>query len=168
VDPLDGTKECIKRNGQFSVCIALMEANQPVFGVVGAPVAESVYFGGPGFGAFRKDQDAEPMAIHTRKPASGEGHVVLASLSHGDAALEEYLAGVDVKERMNRGSALKFCAIAEGVADLYPRTGPTMEWDTAAGHALLLGAGGTFVRFDGAPFVYNKPELVNPGFIVQA
>ena len=167
VDPLDGTKEFIKRNGDFTVNIALIEDHQPVRGVVGVPVHDRVYTGGPD-GAWRLDgAHAEP--IHTRL-LPHDAITIVASRSHRDARLEAYLAAV--QERFKRaesvaiGSSLKFCLLAEGKADFYPRLGPTAEWDTAAAHAVLAAAGGAVTLLDGKPLIYNaKESLLNPFFL---
>lgn len=167
VDPLDGTKEFVKRNGQFTVNIALVERQRPVFGVIGVPVQGLLYWGGPDIGAFRVE-DGRETPIRTRKPKPGEGHVVLESVSHKSPDMDAYLATLHVRRRVDMGSALKFCALAEGKADLYPRFNPTHEWDTAAGHAIVLGAGGSMTGLDGGPFLYNKENLKNPGFVARA
>ena len=172
VDPLDGTKEFIKRNGEFTVNIALIEQGVPVLGVVLAPALGGpggcLYAGIVGQGAWVEDADGR-RAIHCRaEPA--EGLTVLASRSHGDAAaleafLARHLAGRRVAKMGNAGSSLKLCLLAAGQADLYPRLGRTMEWDIAAGHAVLAAAGGSVCRADdGAPLRYGKPGFENPHF----
>lgn len=167
VDPMDGTKEFVKRTGEFTVNIAFVEGRSPVLGVILVPVQGVTWWGGPGLGAYRVEQGRE-TPIRTRKPAPGEGLTVLESVSHKDKKLDEYLAPLHVKQRISIGSALKFCALAEGKADFYPRLNLTYEWDTAAGHAIVLGAGGTFTGLDGGPFLYNKEDLKNPGFVAKA
>lgn len=167
VDPLDGTKEFIKRNGEFTVNIALIEKGAPVFGVVHLPALGTTYVGLTGRGASVRDRNHEPRAIAARRPPV-EGLTVLASRSHAnDEALDRFLAAYRVKERISAGSSLKFCRIAEGVADLYPRFGRTMEWDTAAGHAVLVAAGGSVRRVDGVALTYGKSGFENPHFIAR-
>lgn len=166
VDPLDGTKEFVKDRGEFCVCVALLEEGYPLLGVVHAPTLDRTWFGGAGLGAFRRDADGPARPIAAR-PADPRGLTVLASRSHPSPELEAYLAGQPVRERTNAGSAIKFCLVAEGTADLYARFNPTMEWDTAAGQAVVEGAGGTVTTHDGRRFFYNKESLVNPGFIVR-
>ncbi|HLI11133.1 MAG TPA: 3'(2'),5'-bisphosphate nucleotidase CysQ [Alphaproteobacteria bacterium] len=171
VDPLDGTKEFIRRVGEFTVNIALVESGRPVLGVVHAPVTGETYAAaGPGTAQHRR-RGAKPRPIAARTPAP-DGLVVLVSRFHANAAkLDDYIAqkltarGRRVKERRTAGSALKFCLIAAGEADLYPRFGPTMEWDTAAGHALLLAAGGRVETLAGEPLRYGKPDFLNPDFV---
>jgi 3'(2'), 5'-bisphosphate nucleotidase len=167
VDPLDGTKEFIKRNGEFTVNIALIENGAPVFGVVHLPAIDTSYVGLAGAGASVRQGAAAPHPIAARRPPA-EGLTVLASRSHAnDEALDRFLADCRVRERISAGSSLKFCRIAEGVADLYPRFGRTMEWDTAAGHAVLTAAGGSVRRLDGTPLTYGKPGYENPHFIAR-
>lgn len=167
VDPMDGTKEFVKRTGEFTVNIALVEGRAPVLGVIHSPVQGVTWWGEPGVGAFRVEQGRE-TPIRTRKLKPGEGLVVLESVSHKDEKLDAFLSTIKVKERMAVGSALKFAVLAEGKADLYPRINLTYEWDTAAGHAIVLGAGGSFTALDGGPFLYNKEDLKNPGFVAKA
>ncbi len=167
VDPLDGTKEFIKRNGEFTVNIALIRDGRPIAGVVHIPVSGETFAGAEGAGASLQRRDAAPQPIHCR-PAPPDGVVVMTSRSHADnAALDGFLADWRVAERRIAGSSLKFCRIAEGVADLYPRLGPTSEWDTAAGHAVLEAAGGSVTTLDGAPFRYGKPTLLNSHFLAR-
>jgi 3'(2'), 5'-bisphosphate nucleotidase len=167
VDPLDGTKEFVNRNGEFSINIGLVEEGRAVLGVIHVPVKRLTYAGaGPG-SATRQEGDAAPVAIAARVP-SASGVVVTHSRSHNvSEKLESFLAAVKVAERHVSGSAFKFCLLAEGSADLYPRFGPTMEWDTAAGQAILEAAGGSVTTLDGAPFRYGKPGCLNPGFIAR-
>jgi 3'(2'), 5'-bisphosphate nucleotidase len=165
VDPLDGTKEFVKRNGEFTVNIALVEHHVPVLGVVYAPALNTVYAGARGLGALRLlGHPREPM--RTRASASRPTFVV--TRSHRDAALEALLAKLPPHEGVSKGSSLKFCLVAEGSADLYPRTGPTSEWDTAAGQCVVECAGGQVLRLPGlSPLRYNeKDSLLNPGFVV--
>jgi 3'(2'), 5'-bisphosphate nucleotidase len=165
VDPLDGTKEFIKRNGEFTVNIALIEHGRPVMGVVGIP-AKGIVYGAAGPGTARiTDQGGRVRAISARVCPEA-GATVAYSRSHSDSdQLEAFLAARKIAARISAGSALKFCLIAEGAADLYPRFGPTMEWDTGAGQAVLEAAGGRVTMLDGTPFGYGKPGFRNPGFI---
>ncbi|MBI4970205.1 MAG: 3'(2'),5'-bisphosphate nucleotidase CysQ [Rhodospirillales bacterium] len=164
VDPLDGTKEFVARSGQFTVNIGLVEQGRPVLGVVHAPAVAETFAGGPQ-GAFRVGTDGQRQPIACRLPPP-EGLTVLSSRSHGDPLrLDKYLAGRKVAALSRSGSSLKFCRVAEGAADLYPRFGPTSEWDTAAGHAILVAAGGSVETLDGQPLGYGKPSLVNPDFV---
>jgi 3'(2'), 5'-bisphosphate nucleotidase len=165
VDPLDGTKEFIKRNGEFTVNVALIEQGVPVLGVVHVPVTGETYAAaGPGTASLAIGGAApRPIAVRPRPRA---GVTIVASRSHGDdGALDGFLAGITVAERRPAGSSVKFCLVARGEADLYPRLGPTMEWDTAAGHAVLLGAGGTVTTIDGQPLRYGKFGYRNPHFV---
>jgi 3'(2'), 5'-bisphosphate nucleotidase len=167
VDPLDGTKEFVARNGEFTVNIALVEGGAPVLGVVHAPARGLTYTAhGPGT-ALRETAGSAPAPIAARA-APREGFVVVSSRSHNDRAkLEAMVGGRPVREWKILGSSLKFCLVAEGAADLYPRYGQTSEWDTAAGHAVLAAAGGSVTTADGAPFVYGKPGFLNPSFIAR-
>lgn len=170
VDPLDGTKEFISRNGEFTVNIALIQDGQPVAGVVHAP-AMAMTWAGAGAGADSavfSETDRPPTEISARR-MPGDGAIVVASRRHGAIQdLDRFLADYDVAEQIAAGSSLKFCLVASGKADLYPRFGRTMEWDTAAGHAVLLAAGGSVTRADdGKPLVYGKPGFENPHFIAR-
>ena len=168
VDPLDGTKEFISRNGDFTVNIALIQKHEPIVGVVHIPVERVSYYGCTGVGAYRRTLGNLPEAIHVKPLGNGPVRVV-ASRSHRGELLDGYLAKLGPHETLSRGSALKFCLVAEGAADVYPRLGPTSEWDTAAGHAVLLAAGGHVVSVDGKPLSYNtKESLLNPHFIAYA
>lgn len=163
VDPLDGTKEFINRNGEFTVNIALIEAGVPVLGVVFAPALGRMFGGAVGVGAFVADPDSR-RAIHVRHPPA-DGLTVVASRSHGDAeALDRFLYGRKVAALRSAGSSLKLCLVASGEADVYPRLGRTMEWDIAAGHAVLLAAGGLVSDLQGQPLRYGKPGFDNPHF----
>ncbi|WP_432735511.1 3'(2'),5'-bisphosphate nucleotidase CysQ [Maridesulfovibrio sp. FT414] len=168
VDPLDGTKEFIKDNGEFCVCIALMRNNRPVLGVVYAPTQDTLYTGSTETGAFVSRKGSAPEKISTRKPEDNEGLIVVGSRSHPSPDLAVYLEKLNVAEMTPAGSAIKFCLVAEGKAHLYPRFNPTMEWDTAAGQAIVEAAGGTMTSLDGSEFPYNKENLRNAGFIVKA
>ena len=170
VDPLDGTKEFLSRNGEFTVNIALIENAKPVAGVVYAPALAQIYVGEDVTGAFEKKSDGTTWKpIHVRKKPS-EGLTALASRSHRDAETEAYLAALNVKNIVGAGSSLKFCTIAAGKADIYPRFGRTMEWDTAAGHAVLSAAGGSVMCADGTPLLYGKAHrgYDNPSFVASA
>jgi 3'(2'), 5'-bisphosphate nucleotidase len=163
VDPLDGTKEFIGRNGEFTVNVALIRRHEPVLGVVAAPALGLTYFAARGHGAFCMKGGA-PRAIHTRPAA--DPLVVVGSRSHRGDSLDGLLARLGPHELRPMGSALKFCLVAEGSADLYPRLGPTSEWDTAAAQAVLESAGGVVAMLDGAPLRYNlRPTLLNPHFV---
>jgi 3'(2'), 5'-bisphosphate nucleotidase len=170
VDPLDGTKEFIQGTDEFTVNIAMIEHQTPVAGAIFAPALGRLYIGG--VDAYRVDvasQDVDPTysGMHpievTRPPAAGWR--VAVSRSHLDAATKQWIDRQKVSELKPSGSSLKFCLVAEGEADVYPRLGPTMEWDTAAGHAVLLAAGGSVADLDGKPIRYGKPEFRNGDFI---
>ena len=192
VDPLDGTKEFVKRNGEFTVNIALVTAGRPILGVVFAPVREILYFALQGLGAFKTDgmdsitalcahisggaRTADDLAkLSIALPLERDGNMpctIVGSRSHATEALEEF---VDQKRRefgtvdfIPAGSSLKLCLVAEGRADIYPRLAPTMEWDTAAGHAVVECAGARIHKYpSGTPLSYNKENLLNPWFIVE-
>lgn len=165
VDPLDGTKEFLKRNGEFTVNVALVTGGSPVWGAVHAPALGLTFWGGPGRGTLRAERGGEGEPIHVARTTPATGVVAVKSRSHPSPDLDGYLRRVTVAREVIAGSSLKFCAVAEGRAHLYARFGPTMEWDTGAGHAVLLGAGGVMATAHGAPFTYNKPDLKNPDFI---
>ena len=167
VDPLDGTKEFIAGRDEFTVNIALIEGKRPVLGVVGAPALGVLYAAsGPGAVTKRVGGGA-PVPIRARR-APADGLSVLMSRLHGSRPdLDRFLETFPIKEKLAAGSSLKFCWLAEGRADLYPRFGPTNEWDTAAGHAVLVAAGGTVRTLDGADLVYGKPEFRNPHFVAR-
>jgi 3'(2'), 5'-bisphosphate nucleotidase len=165
VDPLDGTREFINRNGEFTVNIALIENGSPVMGVVHLPALNETYWS-DGEQAWRQDADGPATAIACRV-AADDGLVVVASRSHRDERTDTYLANFQVKELISAGSSLKLCRLAEGSADLYPRLGRTMEWDIAAGHAVLAAAGGSVCTLDGKPLGYGKPGLDNPDFVAR-
>ncbi len=168
VDPLDGTREFLAGNGEFTVNIALIQGGEPIAGVVHAPALAMTWAGaGPGSAIFSQT-DHPSMPIAARKLPE-DGAVVVASRRHGDVEdLDRFLADYDVAEQLEAGSSIKFCLVASGKADLYPRFGRTMEWDTAAGHAVLLAAGGSVTRADdGRPLTYAKPGFENPHFIAR-
>ncbi|WP_299193392.1 3'(2'),5'-bisphosphate nucleotidase CysQ [uncultured Litoreibacter sp.] len=174
VDPLDGTKEFIKRRGDFTVNIALVENGTPTRGVVYAPAKGRLFFtDADGVsveekGPFDVSKQGLTRPISVKTP-DNSSLVVVASKSHRDQATDDYINKYDVADMTGAGSSLKFCLVATGEADLYPRLGRTMEWDTAAGDAVLRGAGGMVVRFDDhTPFTYGKPIYENPFFIAYA
>jgi len=166
VDPLDGTKEFIKHNDEFTVNIALIEHGQPVLGVVHAPALDVCYAGAVGQGAFveRKQQPAERIQIAPRD--AQDRLKVVASRSHRDQRTNALLDHLGSHECISMGSSLKFCLVAEGSAHFYPRLGPTMEWDTAAAHAVVNAAGGRVCELSGEALRYNKADLHNPEFFV--
>jgi len=166
VDPLDGTKEFITGSGDFTVNIALMHNFRPVMGIIYVPVTDMLYFGA-GHEAFMSVRGAPPEKITVRTPPA-EGWTVVASKRHGDPErLAEFLKGKKVAHVINRSSSLKFCSIAAGEADFYPRLGPTCEWDTAAGDAILRAAGGRVTTLDGQDLPYGKigRKFLNPEFL---
>ncbi len=167
VDPLDGTREFVKRNGEFTVNIGLIEGDRPVLGVVHVPVTNVTYAAaGPGT-ATRQEGDAKPISI-TARTVPSSGAVVAQSRSHSNSEkLANFLAGLNEPRTVISGSSVKFCLIAEGSADLYPRFGETMEWDTAAGQAVLEAAGGRVSTFDGVKLRYAKPGFLNPEFLAR-
>lgn len=166
VDPLDGTKEFVSRNGEFTVNIALIENHSAVLGVVFVPVQDTLYCGVPGHGAYKQVGSQTRTPIRTATPAAVPLRIV-GSRSHRDSTLDQHLPKLEPCEFVAVGSSLKFCLVAEGAADLYPRFGPTSEWDTAAAQAVVESAGGAVVTLDGAPLRYNtKAELLNPHFLV--
>jgi 3'(2'), 5'-bisphosphate nucleotidase len=173
VDPLDGTKEFLNRNGEFTVNVGEIVNGEPVRGVVFAPAIHRLFFGEIETGAFEIATDTAPDFAHAhpikvRKPAS-DGLVAVASRSHRDYLTEEFLARFPVKAFVSAGSSLKLCLVAAGEADIYPRLGRTMEWDIAAGHAVLAAAGGSVTTVDGAPFRYGKvgEGFANPHFVAR-
>ncbi|UTF48902.1 3'(2'),5'-bisphosphate nucleotidase CysQ [Desulfomicrobium sp. ZS1] len=183
IDPLDGTREFIKRNGEFTVNIALIENGCPVLGAVYAPVLDTLYFAAKGAGAYKlgtastyagrplDEMVAASCSLPCAQPEAG-AYTIVGSRSH---QTPEFAAFVSAREKeyervavRSIGSSLKICLVAEGSADVYPRLGPTMEWDTAAGHAVAACAGCAVVRVNtGEPLIYNKPDLLNPFFIVE-
>jgi len=170
VDPLDGTKEFIKRNGEFTVNIALIEDGRPTLGIVLAPATETLWRGARGLGADKSERGSPFAPIQTR-PAPANGLTACASRSHAIYSdLDIWFRSNDltVAERIQAGSSLKFCLIAEGKADIYPRFGPTNEWDTAAGQCVLEAAGGEVVTTDGGRLAYGKPGFGNPHFIARS
>lgn len=182
VDPLDGTKEFIKQNGEFTVNIALVNNGSPVLGVIYVPVDETLYFAAEGFGAYRLDKaahfkDADNIEDYINKSVKlpeklERPFTMVGSRSHMSSETVDYFEGIREEypeaEVISRGSSLKICMVAEGSADVYPRFAPTMEWDTCAGHAIAAEAGFVVVRPDTeSPLMYNKEDLLNPWFIVK-
>ncbi|HEX7115709.1 MAG TPA: 3'(2'),5'-bisphosphate nucleotidase CysQ [Steroidobacter sp.] len=166
VDPLDGTKEFVSRNGEFTVNIALIEQHEPILGVVHVPVSDTTYTAIRGMGAFRQIGREPSSAIHVQAPAASPLRIV-GSRSHRDPKLDGYLPRLEPYELVAVGSSIKFCLVAEGSADFYPRFGPTSEWDTAAAQAIVEAAGGAVIQLDGSPLRYNtKADCLNPHFIV--
>lgn len=165
VDPLDGTKEFIRAGDDYTVNIGLIGHGSPALGVVYAPATGTMYAGSVGVGAWREDAVGR-TAIHTR--ARGASLTAVASKSHFSKPTAAYLDAVGASDHVSIGSSLKFCIVAEGKADIYPRLGPTCEWDTAAGHAVLLAAGGRVDGPNGAALGYGKVKFLNPGFVATA
>jgi 3'(2'), 5'-bisphosphate nucleotidase len=164
VDPLDGTKEFIARNDEFTVNIALIEDGRCTLGVIYAPAIDSLYWGGAGLGAFRCT-GAQTVAIKVSAAKPGETCRVVASKSHLNEATQTMIERLGDVSLVQAGSSLKFCRVAEGEADIYPRLAPTCEWDTAAAQAVLEGAGGVVLDLQGSPLRYGKPDVLNPSFI---
>ena len=165
VDPLDGTKEFLKRNGEFTVNIALMHNGLPEWGVVYAPAIKMLYWGGSYTGAFCKKADDAPKKIEVSRYTQIKR--IVASRSHLSPETETFIQQFPGADLKSIGSSLKIMLVAAGDADIYPRFAPTMEWDTAAAHAILKGAGGRLTQPDGTPFVYNKENLLNPWFLAD-
>jgi len=163
VDPLDGTKEFVSRNGEFTVNIAMIDGGRPALGVVHAPVQKRTYWGAA-VGAFAQVGDEDEKAIACRQ-ADNDALVALVSRSHRTPEIDTFLADYKIATETSAGSSLKFCKIAEGAGDIYPRLGRTMEWDTAAAHAVLHFAGGSITDVDGNELHYGKPGFENPHFI---
>ncbi len=166
IDPLDGTKEFVNRNGEFTVNVALIVDHVPVFGVVHVPVLGTTYIGCEGVGAERRERNEAPVAIRVAD-SSGDQPRVVGSRSHRGSSLDHFLNALGEFEMKPMGSSLKFCVVAEGKADVYPRLGPTSEWDTAAAQAVVEQAGGKVVTTDGKRLSYNaKADILNPWFVV--
>jgi 3'(2'), 5'-bisphosphate nucleotidase len=163
VDPLDGTKEFIKRNGEFTVNIALIHKRTPILGVIYVPVTDTIYYAGAQTGAYKIKAAADKTALKVNNKTSN--WTAVGSRTHSAPEEAEHLAKYPVTESVSVGSSLKFCLLAEGKAQLYYRHGPTMEWDTAAGHAILTLSGGSLTQKDGTPFLYNKESLLNGSFL---
>ena len=166
VDPLDGTKEFIKKNGEFTVNIALIENNIPVFGVVHIPATGITYVGYQSKGSFKVDGNGNWKRIYSDVPDLNKPVRIVCSRSHGSSDMEKVLAekGIQIGDQVPAGSSLKFCLLAEGKADVYPRLGPTMEWDTGAGDAVFRYSGREGNRI--SPITYNKENMLNDGFII--
>lgn len=168
IDPLDGTKEFVKRNDEFTVNIALIENGRPVLGIVHVPVTGMSYIGLARQGAESRDSNGKRQELHVSGAVTARPIRIVGSRSHAGGELEDFATRLGAHEFVAMGSSLKFCLIAAGEADVYPRLKPTCEWDTAAGQAVLEAAGGTVVKLDGTPFRYNEREsLVNPYFIAS-
>ncbi len=171
VDPLDGTKEFIKRNGEFTVNIALVEGNRPIFGVVYAPAIDSMYYGIVGTGAYKITGGKETV-IKVAQYHKGDTMNIAASKSHRGEETDRFIENLEkdnIKtDAVSVGSSLKFCLVAEGAAHIYPRFGPTMEWDTGAAQAVVEAAGGSVTNLKGQPLLYNKQNLLSPYFIVNS
>ena len=166
VDPLDGTREFIKHNGEFTVNIALIRNHQPVLGVIFVPVNGLCYYACDEQGAFKQERDSLPVPIHVR-PYDPQHRVVAGSRSHHSDKMDEFLTNLGKHMLVNMGSSLKSCLVAEGKADIYPRFGPTSEWDTAAAHCIVEQAGGVLTDLQMNPLRYNtKESLLNPSFLV--
>ncbi len=163
IDPIDGTREFVNRNGDFTLNIALIRDAQPVLGVIFIPVTQTAYFGSTEFGCYRRIKNSAPQKIQIRPPHTPP--VALASRSHLTDQTRLFLNARGIETYKRAGSSLKFCLLAAGEADIYPRFGPTMEWDTAAGDAILRAAGGKIVDTDGQPLRYGKSGFRNPNFI---
>jgi len=166
VDPLDGTKEFINRNGEFTVNIALIEGNRPVLGVVYVPVPALTYFACAGQGAYKQRGEWAIQPTRVRRFDGGKP-IVVASRSHAGKETEVFLKNIGEHDIVSMGSALKLCLVAEGAADVYPRLGPTMEWDTAAAQCVVEAAGGRVTDLNRKPLAYNTPSLLNPSFLVS-
>ena len=164
VDPLDGTKEFIHKNGEFTVNIALIKEKIPVMGVVYAPAIKTMYFAKKDIGSWKVLENSQPVRIFSEKADKNESLRVVESRSHKSRELEEYLSQFNITERISAGSSLKFCVVAEGKADIYPRLGPTMEWDVAAGDCVYRYSASQGVHESG--LTYNKPDLRNSHFII--
>ncbi len=167
VDPLDGTRQFVDRQGEFTVNIALIVDCRPVLGVVLAPAIGACYWGSAhGAFAIRNGGAAEPIRC---RPMPSRGLIAVASRSHRTPETDAYLARYDIADLTSSGSSIKFCQVASGEADLYPRAGRTMEWDTAAGHAVVLAAGGRVVTMadENLDLLYGKPDFANPDFVVK-
>jgi 3'(2'), 5'-bisphosphate nucleotidase len=165
IDPLDGTKEFLARNGEFTINIALISNSEPVWGVVYAPALDHMFWGGRDYGSYRR-LSGQVDSIQVAAPVeSGKSYRVVASKSHLNPATSNFIDQLGATEMVQVGSSLKFCTIAEGCADVYPRLAPTCEWDTAAAHAVLEGAGGYVYDTSGNPLSYGKPNCLNPSFI---
>ncbi|WP_166254002.1 3'(2'),5'-bisphosphate nucleotidase CysQ [Marinobacter salicampi] len=165
VDPIDGTKDFTRRTGEFTVNIALIEHGVPTLGVVTAPALGEVFWGIAGEGAYKRDSEGREHRISVVVPPASKR--VVASKNHLNQETRDFIEALGPHELVQAGSSLKFCRIAEGKADIYPRIGPTCEWDTGAGHAVLSAAGGKVQTMEGGPLVYGKENVFNPNFIAS-
>lgn len=163
VDPIDGTRDFTQRTGEFTVNIALVDAGEPVLGVVMAPALKEAFWGVVGEGAYKRDRSGHISRIRVSEPRAVKR--VVASKNHLNDATRAFIEKLGDHELVQAGSSLKFCRIAEGHADVYPRLGPTSEWDTAAAHAVLVAAGGKVQTLEGRPLRYGKQDLLNPHFV---
>ncbi|SDX01610.1 3'(2'),5'-bisphosphate nucleotidase CysQ [Marinobacter mobilis] len=166
VDPVDGTKEFTSRSGEFTVNIALIEDGEPVLGVVTAPALKEAFWGAKGEGAWKRDRTGHIHRIRVAVPRDSKR--VVASKSHLNPETRQFIDTLGEHQLVQAGSSLKFCRIAEGHADIYPRLGPTCEWDTGAAHAILLAAGGKVDTLDGKPLRYGKEDVLNPHFVASS
>jgi len=165
VDPIDGTKDFTNRTGEFTVNIALIENGEPVMGVVTAPALEEAYWGIKGQGAWKREADGSTRKLEVANPPKAVRAV--ASKNHMNEETSTFIEQLGDHELVQAGSSLKFCRIAEGQADIYPRLGPTCEWDTGAAHAVLVAAGGKVTQLDGTPLAYGKEDVLNPYFVAS-
>lgn len=166
IDPLDGTKEFINKSDEFTVNLALINNHKPVFGFVGIPALDALYWGGKGHGSFKSANNTSFRSIHVKK--TSDVTKVFASKSHLNPETETFIHSLPGEiELVQAGSSLKFLRIAEGMADIYPRLAPTCEWDTAAAHAVLEGAGGSVTQVDGSELRYGKTNILNPYFVAK-
>lgn len=165
VDPIDGTKDFTNRTGEFTVNIALIENGEPVMGVVTAPALKEAYWGIKGQGAWKREADGSTRKLQVVEPP--EAVRTVASKNHLNQETRDFIEQLGNHELVQAGSSLKFCRIAEGKADIYPRLGPTCEWDTGAAHAVLAAAGGKVNKLDGTPLLYGKEDVLNPYFVAS-
>ncbi|MFC4260109.1 3'(2'),5'-bisphosphate nucleotidase CysQ [Marinobacter lacisalsi] len=165
VDPIDGTKDFTNRTGEFTVNIALIENGEPVMGVVTAPALNEAYWGIKGQGAWKREADGSTRKLQVVNPP--EAIRTVASKNHLNQETRDFIDQLGNHELVQAGSSLKFCRIAEGKADIYPRLGPTCEWDTGAAHAVLVAAGGKVNQLDGTPLAYGKEHVLNPYFVAS-
>lgn len=165
VDPIDGTKDFTNRTGEFTVNIALIENGEPVMGVVTAPALNEAYWGIKGQGAWKREADGSTRKLEVVNPP--EAVRAVASKNHMNEETRTFIEQLGDHELVQAGSSLKFCRIAEGQADIYPRLGPTCEWDTGAAHAVLVAAGGKVTQLDGTPLAYGKEDVLNPYFVAS-
>jgi len=170
VDPLDGTREFLKRNDEFTINIGLVRDHKPILGVVYAPALQRWYYAARHEGAWRQDGKKTPQKLQVQSPQAGKPLKVVGSRSHNTPEFDEFVGRLGETETVVMGSSLKLCLVADGTADLYPRLGPTSEWDTCAAHAVVAEAGGQVLNFEtGEPLTYNAREsIINPHFIVCA